>query len=308
VPSGSTIDHMTPLKSLSDSLPPALRLMRLHQWTKNGLLFLPIALAHEVTDWPRLFQVVLAVLFFSLCASGIYVWNDFLDIEADRAHPTKCRRPLAAGEIDRNRAPWMAVALCLSALILSSAVISPRFAGLLSIYLCANLLYSGSLKKIPVLDVVFLTLMYVLRIYAGGVAGGVAVSDWLLTFSLFFFLSIAFAKRVQELQVSMPESKGIRGYQPVDIPVITQLGLGSGLLAVLVISFYIRDPAVGETYSSERLLWLLCPVLLFWIGRFWLFTHRGNLGDDPVVFVLRDKLSYAVLAAVTLIMQLAYWL
>ncbi|MEX2606265.1 MAG: UbiA family prenyltransferase [Kiritimatiellia bacterium] len=293
-------------------LPPILLLLRPHQWAKNVLLFLPALLAHRFWEGSVLLDGVLAVACFSLMASSVYVLNDYLDVEADRRHPAKQTRPLAAGTFPMKLAPPLFGALALTALAAAGLLLPRAFSLILILYLVSNLLYSFKLKHVPILDVVFLTLMFVLRIYAGGVACGIEVTDWLLSFSLFFFLSIAFAKRVQELKMAVdtdPSSTArIRGYQPGDHLCITQIGICSGMLSVMVLALYVRDGSVIEVYASPPLLWLLCPLMLYWIGRFWLLTLRGGMGDDPVLFAIRDKISYLILFAVGGVVQAAYWL
>lgn len=293
-------------------IPPILLLLRPHQWAKNVLLFLPVLLAHRFMELPVLLNVVWAAGCFCLLASSVYVLNDYLDVEADRRHPNKRNRPLAAGTFPLKMAPPLFAGMALTALVAAYALLPRAFTLVLFVYLVANLLYSFKLKHIPVLDVVFLTLMFVLRIYAGGVAGGIEVTDWLLSFSLFFFLSLAFAKRAQELKLVMdanPESSGkIRGYLPRDQACITQIGICSGMLSVMVLALYVRDDSITEVYASSHILWLLCPLILYWIGRLWLLTLRGGMGDDPVLFAVRDKISYLILFGVGVVVQAAYWL
>lgn len=294
------------------NLPPVLLLLRPHQWAKNVLLFLPVLLAHRFMELPVLMGVLLAVGCFSLLASSVYVLNDYLDVEADRRHPNKRNRPLAAGTFPLKQAPPLFAGLAITALTAAYLLLPLAFTLISLVYLVANLLYSFKLKHVPVLDVVFLTLMFVLRIYAGGVACGIEVTDWLLSFSLFFFLSIAFAKRVQELkqaQESNPSSTAlIRGYHPGDHVCITQIGISSGMISVLILALYVRDGSITDAYAYPQLLWLLCPLILYWTGRFWLLTLRGGMGDDPVLFAVRDKISYLILFAVVGVVQAAYWL
>jgi 4-hydroxybenzoate polyprenyltransferase len=301
---------MSSVKSLR--LPPLLVLLRPHQWAKNVLLFLPMMLAHRFHEASIILDSLLAVACFSMFASSVYVLNDYLDVEADRRHPHKRNRPLASGQIPLRLAPPLFLVLALTSLRAAYLLLPPAFTLVLCVYLVANLLYSFKLKHIPVLDVVLLTLMFVLRIYAGGVACGIEVTDWLLSFSLFFFMSIAFAKRVQELKLAAktdPEATDpIRGYMREDQPFITQLGVCSGMLSVMVLALYVRDSSITDVYSSSQLLWLLCPLILYWIGRLWLLTLRGGMGDDPVLFAIQDKISYLILACVVTVVQAAYWL
>lgn len=275
-----------------------LRQLRPHQWAKNALLFVPLFLAHKWFDPALLGAVLLAVVFFSLAASGVYLLNDFVDVEKDRKHPSKRRRPLASGAIPLWQAPILASALLITSVVCAFWLIRPLFGLILLAYVIANAGYSGGLKRQPMMDVVLLTLMYVIRILAGGVAAGLPVTDWLLTFGLFFFLSLAFGKRYQELAEAKLEDdtpgRKIRGYRVGDLSLIESAGIGSGLVAVLVLALFLRSSDVAILYQSPRLLWLICPLILYWVGRFWIITIRGGMHDDPVVFALKDRLSYGL--------------
>lgn len=274
-----------------------IRMLRPQQWSKNVLLFLPLILAHRFEDKSLDSLAFLAFAAFSLTASAVYLFNDFSDVFKDRAHPRKRTRPLAAGEIPLWQAPFgSAVLLGIGALV-GWVGIGPHFVALLGFYFLANVLYTFWLKHHPIVDAVVLALLYGLRIFAGGLATGVEVSKWLLTFSLFFFLSLAFGKRYQEI---MPEtlkeepSLKIRGYLLGDLAVVGMSGLSSGFISVMVLALYLYSPEVQRLYATPVLLWLLCPLMIYWIGRFWLLTWRGWLHDDPVIFALRDRLSWII--------------
>jgi 4-hydroxybenzoate polyprenyltransferase len=274
------------------------RQLRPHQWAKNALLFVPLFLAHKWYDPSLFWSVTLAAVCFSLAASGVYLLNDFVDVEKDRMHPSKCRRPLASGAIPLWQAPILASLLLVASITCAFWLIRPLFGLILLAYVAANVCYSGGLKRKPMIDVVLLTLMYVIRILAGGVAASLPVTDWLLTFGLFFFLSLAFGKRYQELaeaklENDAPEQK-IRGYKVSDLSLIESAGIGSALVAVLVLALFLRSSDVAVLYQSPRLLWLICPLILYWLGRFWIITIRGGMHDDPVVFALKDRLSYVI--------------
>ncbi|WFB36143.1 UbiA family prenyltransferase [Kiritimatiellota bacterium B12222] len=290
------------------SLPPLLQLLRPHQWSKNVLLFFPVILAHRVTDTGLMITTAIAATLFSLMASAVYVFNDYIDLEADRQHPQKCKRPLAAGTVSLKIAPWISLSLATTSLLCAFLFFPVRLGIVLLVYVVANLIYSGFLKQVPILDAVFLTLMFLIRIYAGGVAGQVLVTGWLFTFCLFFFLSIAFAKRVQELKLAEEHGpQKVRGYLVSDLPCISQLGTGSGLICVLVLALYIHSGSMVERYRSPYFLWLLCPLILYWVGRFWLLTLRGEMEHDPIAFTLKDRISYLILLSVILVVQGAYW-
>jgi len=272
------------------------RLLRPYQWSKNLLLFLPLMLAHEGMGGEGLRALSWAFVSFSLAASAVYVLNDFVDVEADRRHPRKRFRPLASGAVPRGHALPLALALAGAALTAGAFLLPHPFLLVLAGYLAANLAYSFWCKHQPVLDVVVLTQMYVVRIVAGGVAAGVVVTDWLLGFSLFQFLSIAFAKRYAELlearEAGGADESFIRGYRLGDSAVVRILGVSSGMLAALVMALYIRSPDVLRLYAEPKLLWLVCSAMIFWTGRLWLLADRGEMSDDPVAFALRDRASY----------------
>lgn len=285
-------------KSSSRSLLAYVRLLRPYQWSKNVLIFLPLILAHQMGDFSKLGALLLAFVCFSLAASAVYVLNDFVDVEADRRHPRKRMRPLASGAVPRGHAIPYAVLLATLAMVCAWWTLPHPFPLVLAGYLAANLAYSFWCKRYPILDVVVLTQMYMVRVVAGGVAADVMVTDWLLGFSLFQFLSIAFAKRYIELLEARETGGGasdqIRGYRLGDAEVVRILGVTAGMLAALVMALYIRSPDVLRLYATPKLLWLVCSALIFWTGRIWLLAERLEMSDDPVAFTLRDRVSYWV--------------
>jgi 4-hydroxybenzoate polyprenyltransferase len=296
----------------SSGLAAYVRLLRPYQWVKNTLLFLPLLLAHEVYAASQAGAVLIAFVCFSLAASAVYVLNDFADVEADRLHPRKRFRPIASGAVPRRHAPPLALILAAGSLAGGAVLLPFPFFWVLAGYLAANLAYSFWCKHQPVLDVVVLTQMYVVRIVAGGVAAGIEVTDWLLGFSLFQFLSLAFAKRYVEL-LEAREAGGedgdiIRGYRLGDLPVVRILGVSSGMLAALVMAMYIRSPDVLRLYATPKLLWLVCAALIYWTARIWMLADRAEMSDDPVRFALRDRVSYWTLLFLTAVILAAKYL
>lgn len=283
-------DDRPPWGRLSD----VLRAARVHQWAKNVLVFVPLLLAHEVTNLPLVGGALLAFLAFSLLASSVYVQNDLLDLEADRHHACKRFRPFASGALPIKFGLVLAPLLVLLA-VLAALPLPPLFLGVLGGYLALTLSYSFYFKRKAILDVLLLALLYTVRIVAGGVAVGLTVSPWLLAFSMFFFLSLAYIKRFSELQ-ALPEESSLRArdYTSADLEGLADLGVSSGYVAILVVALYINSPAVRELYRTPELLWLLCPLLVYWVSRVWLLTRRGEMHDDPVVFALRDRSSYFI--------------
>ncbi len=277
--------------------------LRVHQWSKNLLLLIPLMGAHKWMEPEKLIPVLLGIAVFSIGASSVYLLNDLLDLEADRHHHSKKFRPFAAGKI-----PLIA-GLLLAPLLLAIAVglalfVGKNFAAVFGIYYLLTLLYSLRLKQVELLDVLVLAGLYGIRVLAGGVVADVLVSDWLLMFSLFAFLSLAFAKRFTELRLlrGQPDAKVKgRAYVSGDTELVSSMGVGSGYLSVLVLAMYITHPSVTALYHTPQFLWLACPVLFYWISRVWLLAHRGHLHDDPILFALRDKQSWLVAALIAVI-------
>jgi 4-hydroxybenzoate polyprenyltransferase/phosphoserine phosphatase len=289
------------------SLPEMARLLRralrLHQWAKNLLVFIPLTGAHRTQALPIL--LTLAAFFsFSLCASSVYLLNDLIDLPHDRLHSTKSRRPFAAGALDLRLGPLLFAACLL--LSFGLALLLPwDFLLLLGTYFLATLAYSLGLKRQMLLDVMILAGLYTLRLFAGGAATHTPISPWLLAFSLFLFFCLAVVKRQTELaqlQRAGRTAAGGRGYVVEDLSVLQNLSAASGMASVLVMALYVNSADVLPLYHTPEALWALCPILLFWISRVLMLSHRGQMPDDPVVFALRDKVSLvtgvAALAAV----------
>lgn len=280
-----------------------LRALRVHQWLKNMLVFVPLLASHRIFEPMAASQAAIAFVAFSLCASGVYLLNDLLDLASDRQHPRKRMRPFAAGTLPLLHGMLAVPALTAFAFALALWV-SPLFAAALGLYLLLTLAYSLYLKRIVMMDVMVLAALYTLRIVAGTLAIGAALSFWLLAFSMFLFLSLAMLKRYTELltvQALGDARTAGRGYHVDDLPLVQSLGAASGYLAVLVLALYINSTASELLYRHPQLLWLLCPVLLYWIGRAWMIAHRGLMRDDPVVFAATDRASQLLVAVSALI-------
>jgi 4-hydroxybenzoate polyprenyltransferase/phosphoserine phosphatase len=269
------------------------RALRPHQWLKNILIFLPVIAAHDVSAGTWL-AAVLAFIAFSLVASGVYVLNDLLDLGADRAHPRKHKRPLASGEVPLAHGTLMVPALLLLGAAFALAVGRWEFFGVILAYGLATTAYSLTLKRMLILDICALAVLYTTRILAGGVATGIPLSVWLLAFSIFFFLALAAVKRQAELVDGLQtgrERATRRAYYVDDLPIVAMMAIASGYVAVLVLALYINTPAVQELYNRPSLLWGVCLVLLYWISRMAMIAHRGHMDDDPIVFAVRDRAS-----------------
>lgn len=292
---------------MSARLPPALRLLRPHQWSKNLLVFVGPVLGHQLGD-PRLAGLAaLCFAAFCLAASAGYVVNDLADLRDDRAHPQKRRRPLAAGELPVATAALLAAAL-LAAGLGCAALVSRPVLLCVGGYVLATLAYTFWVKRKLALDIVFLAGLYTTRIIAGALVTGLAPSFWLLAFSMFVFLSLASLKRSIEIATRDGETLAAysaRAYRDGDRATIAMLGIGSGLIAVLVLAFYINSREVTALYTHPDVLWLVCPLFLYWVVRIWLLAGRDQVHDDPIVFALKDRTSYVLLALVALIAAVA---
>ena len=280
--------------------------LRPHQWSKNALLVLPMVLAPSFPSGATIARGLLAALAFSLSASAGYVLNDVLDIKADRAHPTKRHRPFASGELPVALGPILVIVLVTLSFGLSIAFVPSGFLLMLGIYFACTLSYSFYLKRQLLLDVLVLAGLYTHRILAGGIATNVQVSAWLLGFSMFFFTSLAFAKRYVELHAAADNSQiKNRGYFPTDKQMVSSMGTASGYIAALVFMLYVESAAVRVIYRVPSILWLILPILLYWLGRVWLLAGRGQMQDDPVKFALRDLQSLTCALGIVLIALLA---
>ncbi|HEY1078795.1 MAG TPA: UbiA family prenyltransferase [Bdellovibrio sp.] len=287
-----------PTKIVDDSEKPwrlLLKQIRPHQWVKNALVFLPALAGHKILNPDVFISCIFAFFGFSLTASFVYVLNDLLDLSSDRSHHTKKNRPFASGQLSLK---WGLVLLPLLLLgtVLLSLPLPPTYAGWISTYLILNFAYSFYLKQSVVVDVIILSMMYTLRIFAGSAASDVMISEWLLSFSTLFFFSLACVKRCTEILRSKNKiTLDGRGYRQVDYPMIQSLGVGSGLLSVLIILFYLQSDDVKALYHNTAALWFATPVLLFWISRVWLLANRDEVNDDPVLFAVKDPASWVCL-------------
>ena len=271
------------------------RVLRAHQWLKNALLFVPLLAAHEIFNSTSWISLLLAFVSFSLCASTVYIANDLFDLESDRAHPRKRARPFASGLVPAWMGVVMAPVLFMISLFIGSYA-GPDFMFWLLVYFAVTCVYSWRLKQLVLVDCLTLAILYTLRIIAGGAAAGLPMSFWLLGFSVFLFLSLAFVKRYAELQLQILHGKGKlhgRGYATTDAPLIQMLGTNTGIAAVIVLALYLNSEAVIVQYAMPELVWGAVPVMLFWISWIWLQAHRGNMHDDPVVFAVKDRVSLA---------------
>ena len=286
-----------------------LRSLRLHQWVKNLLIFVPLLTAHRFSESHLALLGLLAFLCFSVCASSLYLLNDMLDLRDDRQHPHKRTRPLPAGRIPLQTALLLAPLLLVASIALGWLLLPPLFTPVLLGYAALTLLYSVWLKQWMIIDVLTLALLYIVRLLAGAVAFAVPLSFWLLAFALFLFVSLALVKRYAELTAKaaagFAAETRVRGYQLSDSSLLGMLGTSSGYIAVLVLALYINDPNTLKLYRQPEFIWFACPLLLGWISRVWLLAHRGQMNEDPVLFAVQDRSSLCLGALFLLVFALA---
>ena len=275
-----------------------LKAMRLHQWLKNALIFVPLLAAHQLFKLDAFFIGLIAFFLFGLCASSVYLLNDILDLADDRHHASKRNRPFASGKLSIRDGLIAFPLLLASAFALAICFLPWPFVGALAGYYALTLAYSLFLKRYMAVDVIALAMLYTMRIIAGAAALALPLTFWILAFSMFIFLSLALVKRYAELLEARnkgehEQTRG-RGYYPVDLEMISSLGAASGYLSVMVLALYIYDQSTVQLYQYAHIIWLACPLLLFWITRIWMLTHRGAMHEDPVVFASHDRTSLIV--------------
>lgn len=281
--------------------------LRLHQWSKNLLLGAPLIAGHHFTDHRHWLNLILAFISMGLCASASYLWNDFLDLEHDRAHPWKRHRLAASGRVH------LAIIIGLSFVMMTVGLsvgfyVNSTFGFILLAYLSIALSYSLLLKRIPIADICVLAFLYLSRFIAGIVLINAKPSFWLFSFTFLFFLSLAAAKRFVEVKWIECEERGEvrgRGYRACDIPLLSSLGVSSGIASVVVFALYTHSGEVASLYRNPMWLWALCVLVFYWIARFWMLTHRNEMHDDPVVFALKDIPTWGITATGVVLFVLA---
>jgi 4-hydroxybenzoate polyprenyltransferase len=269
------------------------RQLRVHQWAKNILLFVPLLTSFAFADLARVAHSALAFAAFSLAASATYVFNDLWDLDSDRAHPRKKNRPLASGAIPIGTAVAVAIGLLVSAFAIAAQV-NAHFVGMLLAYLVLTTAYSWYLRTLAMVDVLMLAGLFTLRIFAGSMAVDVPTSRWLLAFSIFIFFSLALVKRCSELVTMEKQGRSIahgRDYRVGDLVVLWPTGVAAGLASVVVFWLFINAPEVQQRYATPELLWVIGFALIYWLSRLWIKTARGEMHDDPLVYALVNRTS-----------------
>lgn len=301
----ATVDRVFPAER--GGLIALLLCLRPHQWLKNLLVFVPLIASHRLLDLPSLLQSAQAFAAFCFCASAVYVLNDLVDLPADRLHSTKRHRPFASGSL--SLAAGLLLAPLLAALALLIALTLPGLSiATLAAYFLLSTAYSLYLKRQVLLDVFTLASLYSLRLVMGHVSANVPFSPWLLSFSFFVFLSLAYSKRTAELYRLRQQGGGLapgREYRDSDLELLTLFGTASGFAASLVLTLYLDSEKVQQLYRKPILLWLLFPLLLYWVSRIWILVHRGQMDEDPILFAAKDRVTYLVAALGAVILILA---
>lgn len=296
----SFADRRSELRALAKQLRPK-------HWVKNVLVFVPLLAGHKMLEPAPALRALAAFFAFSLSASAVYVVNDLLDLASDRKHPIKKNRPFAAGSLPLKTGFWVAPLLLAAGLAISATLGAAAF-GVLAFYLALTFVYTFYLKRKLLTDVFALALLYTLRMLEGGAATGVLCSTWLLAFSVFQFLSLAFLKRSAELsrlaRSSGSEATG-RGYFTWDLLQVNAFGVTAAYLSSLVLGLYVTGETVRTLYREPAWLWVLVPLHLYWMSRAWILSHRGAMNEDPILFAFGDRATWLCGIIATGILALA---
>jgi 4-hydroxybenzoate polyprenyltransferase len=309
--SDSATQNEVELEQIFDAPKPSLASLksslRTYQWTKNFLVFVPLVAAHELSDINAIVAALGMFVCFCLVSSFGYVINDLLDLQSDRAHPIKYRRPFASGQLDVRQGLSLAGILFALAVLGGNLLPYPSLFVLLG-YLLLTVSYSIYLKTRLMLDVVALGATFTLRVLGGAVAIQSELSFYLLSFSIFLFSSLSLLKRYAELHNLRERRKTFargRGYAVEDMGTVRSIGVALGCMSAFILGQYINSPLVTQFYTKPQLIWMLFPLLLYWLGRIWILAGRGQVNEDPLIFAMRDNASRAVLVIGAIVVFLA---
>jgi 4-hydroxybenzoate polyprenyltransferase/phosphoserine phosphatase len=307
VPARSRVERLGPARPAR--MAALTRAMRPHQWAKNALVLVPAFTSGLFVQPDILLTALAAALLMSLVASAIYLVNDLLDIDADRAHPAKRNRPLAGGEVSIPEALGLAGLLAAAGLVGSWLLAGPQLAFWFLAYIAITVAYSLRLKSLMVGDAIVLASLYTIRIWIGAVAIGIELSYWLLLFSGFLFLSLAYLKRYIEMREATDPDRLLngRGYVGGDLDVVMVSGISSGMVAVLILALFAHEPEALAQHAAPELLLLLCLPLTYWLNRIWMMARRGEVEGDPVAFAVKDPRSIALGGVMAATFVLAHW-
>lgn len=292
-----------PEQNIKSILKLIIKQIRVHQWAKNALIFLPMILSHRYGEAHMWFTSILASISFASLSSIVYIINDILDLESDRKHPENSHRPFASGQLSQAWSLLLIPVLLFSSISMA-VYLGDYFFAVLFGYFFITTIYSVKLKRLPIADIIVLAILYSWRVLAGSVATKIDLSHWFLTFSIFFFFSLALLKRCSELHL-LEATTGVnnnrRGYELNDLNLLQTFGIAAGYISILILALYLADPIVIGQMNTPILLWLLPPVMLYWISRMWMASHRGKIPADPLIFALKDNVSYLILLIISLI-------
>lgn len=285
-----------------------LKQLRVHQWVKNILVFIPVFSAHRFNDILPWIASLRGFFAFSFLASAVYVFNDLCDLKTDRVQEAKKHRPLASGRLPLK----LGIALVPVCLVLGGVVslgLPSQMLMILGGYLIMNVIYSFWVKEWLALDVIFLAIFYALRVLVGGAASMTPVSEWLLSFSIFFFTGLAMVKRFSEIKkqsnLSVAGRSGRRAYEQQDLMTVLVMGITTSIVSILVLALYLSTGEVQKLYRTPGVLWLVTPLLLYWFNRLWLLGARGEISEDPVLFAIKDKVTWGVVFVVLCLIIIA---
>ena len=284
-----------------------LKMLRIHQWIKNLLLFIPLIAANQFTNSTQWIHLLVAFFSFSFCTSAVYIINDLSDLENDRKHPQNKNRPFASGKIPT----WAGIALIpflLFICVILASCLGGSFLIWLAVYFVLTCIYSWGLKKLALIDCLMLAFFYTLRILAGGSVVHIKLSFWLLGFSIFLFLSLAFVKRYTELNLvkfSLIDNPKGRGYYLSDSSLIKVFGVSSGYCAVLLLALYLNSTEIIHLYKTPEYIWGAVPLMMMWVSWVWMQADRGKMHDDPILFAIKDTTSLLIGLLLTILFVLA---
>lgn len=283
-------------KSFIERIKIVIKQLRCHQWAKNALIAVPVLSCAQILPIHHYLMIASGIFAFSLIASSVYIINDIIDLDNDRAHQTKCKRPIASCKLSLIQAVLLLTCTLSIGLVLSS-IVSSKYLLLCLIYLVFNLLYSVKLKSVLILDCIILSIMYTYRILIGSVIADLSLSIWLLTFSFFIFLSLAFVKRYIELyKLSNTQNLKAKGrrYEVKDLQILQVMSVAAGFTATLILNLYFNDTDIKVHFKNIYLAYTCLPILVYWLCRIYIKASRGSVSDDPVYFALKDRISQFV--------------
>tara|TARA_Y100001970_G_C14163581_1_gene819967 strand:- start:786 stop:1667 length:882 start_codon:yes stop_codon:yes gene_type:complete len=272
------------------------RQLRLHQWSKNAILFVPALADHKILQLNILINSIISFFAFSMLASCIYILNDIIDFKYDREHPQKKYRPIANGELSKSTG-YILMSICFIIGIFLSLNLGKYFLIISLSYILLNLSYSFYFKTIIILDVVLLMSFYTLRLIAGHIPNNIPLSPWLLSFSIFIFISLGFLKRYIDINTASNNNIQMNryDYNINDKNILMTLGIASGLISTLVLILYTGSAEVQKLYNNPMILVTLAPLIIYWISRMWLLADRNEIKSDPVLFAIKDKILYLII-------------